>query len=111
MSNKVVQLNENNFEQEVLKSDYPVLVDFWAPWCGPCQLVGPIIEELAKSYQDKLKVAKLNVDENSNLSSRYQILSIPTLILFKNGQPVDSLIGATTKTKLEALLRRHLQLT
>lgn len=111
MSNKVVQLNENNFEQEVLKSDYPVLVDFWAPWCGPCQLVGPIIEELAKSYQDKLKVAKLNVDENSNLSSRYQILSIPTLILFKNGKPVDSLIGATTKPKLEALLRRHLQLT
>jgi thioredoxin 1 len=111
MSNKVVQLNENNFEQEVLKSDYPVLVDFWAPWCGPCQLVGPIIEELAKSYQDKLKVAKLNVDENSNLSSRYQILSIPTLILFKNGQPVDSVIGATTKHKLEALLRRHLQLT
>jgi len=97
MSNKVVQLNENNFEQEVLKSDYPVLVDFWAPWCGPCQLVGPIIEELAKSYQDKLKVAKLNVDENSNLSSRYQILSIPTLILFKMGSRLTRLLALLPK--------------
>ncbi|HUM33927.1 MAG TPA: thioredoxin [Candidatus Saccharicenans sp.] len=110
MSNKVVQLNESNFEQEVLKSDYPVLVDFWAPWCSPCQMVGPIIEEIAESYQGKLKVAKLNVDENANLSSRYQILSIPTMILFKNGQPVDSLSGATTKQKLEAFLGQHLQL-
>ncbi|HOT68992.1 MAG TPA: thioredoxin [Candidatus Saccharicenans sp.] len=110
MSNKVVQLNENNFEQEVLKSDCPVLVDFWAPWCLPCQMVAPIIEEIAESYQGQLKVAKLNVDDNANLSSRYQILSIPTMILFKNGQPVDSLSGATTKQKLEAFLGQHLQL-
>lgn len=111
MSNKVVQLNENNFEQEVLKSDCPVLVDFWAPWCLPCQMVAPIIEEIAESYQGQLKVAKLNVDDNANLSSRYQILSIPTMILFKNGQPVDSIIGAATRRKLEAFLGQHLQLT
>jgi thioredoxin 1 len=109
MSNKVIQLNEGNFEQEVLKANLPVLVDFFAPWCGPCQMVAPVIEGLAESYQGKLKVAKLNVDENSGLSSRYQILSIPTMILFKNGQPVDSLSGASTKSSLENFLGRHLQ--
>jgi len=109
MSNKVLQLNESNFEQEVLKSNLPVLVDFFAPWCGPCQMVAPVIENLAESYQGKLKVAKLNVDENSGLSCRYQILSVPTMILFKNGQPVDSLTGASTKSKLETFLGHHLQ--
>ncbi|HRD02859.1 MAG TPA: thioredoxin [Candidatus Saccharicenans sp.] len=108
MSTKVVQLNESNFGQEVLKSNLPVLVDFWAPWCGPCQTVNLVIEELAESYQGRLKVAKLNVDENSNLSSLYQIVSIPTMILFKNGQPVDSLTGVSPKQKLEKFLRQHL---
>ena len=108
MSNKVVQLNENNFEQEVLKSDYPVLVDFWAPWCGPCQLVSPIIEELAKSYQDKLKVAKLNVDENPQTPAQYGVRGIPTLIIFKNGAESERIVGAQPRGNVDNALKKVL---
>jgi thioredoxin len=86
-----------NFQQDVLKSDKPVVVDFWAPWCGPCKIVSPIIEELAKDYEGKVVIGKLNVDENQQVSGQYSVMSIPTVMLFKNGKPVQALIGAQSK--------------
>jgi thioredoxin 1 len=93
----MVIFNDQNFEQEVLQSKLPVLVDFWAPWCGPCQMVGPIIEELAKEYDGKIKVGKMNVDENSQAPSQYSVMSIPTVILFKEGKEVARKIGLENK--------------
>ena len=102
------QVNDSNFEEIVLNSDKPVLVDFWAEWCGPCRAIGPIIEELSKEYRGKVVVVKLNTDENSVTTTNYGIRSIPTLLFFKNGKVVDKLIGAvpksTIKAKLDALL-------
>jgi thioredoxin 1 len=92
-----VELNDGNFEAEVLKSDLPVLVDFWASWCGPCLMVGPIVEQIAKDYVGKLKVGKLNVDENSQTASQYGIMSIPSLLFFKEGKMVDQIVGAVPK--------------
>jgi thioredoxin 1 len=92
-----VELNDGNFESEVLKSDLPVLIDFWAPWCGPCKMVGPIVEEIAKDYEGRLKVGKLNVDENSQTAGQYGIMSIPSLMFFKEGKVVDQIIGAVPK--------------
>lgn len=86
-----------NFDQEALKSELPVLVDFWAPWCGPCRIVSPIVEELAKEYEGKVKIGKMNVDENSQTAAKYGIMSIPSLLIFKNGQPVKSMVGAQGK--------------
>jgi thioredoxin 1 len=101
-------LNEANFNAEVLQSSVPVLVDFWAPWCGPCQMMGPIIEELAQEYDSgKVKIAKVNVDENGNLAQQYGVLSIPTFILFQGGQQVDSVIGGVQKERLKELIARH----
>ncbi|MGB9764842.1 MAG: thioredoxin [Candidatus Saccharicenans sp.] len=111
MSKNIIQATESNFEQEVLQAGLPVLVDFWAPWCGPCQMVAPVIEEIAETYKGKLKVVKVNVDENPRLSANYQILSIPTMIIFKAGQPVDSAIGALTKNKLIGFLSPHVDLS
>ena len=88
---------DQNFEDEVIKNEQPVLVDFWAPWCAPCRIVSPIIEELAKEYEGKLKVGKVNVDENQNSASRFGIMSIPSILIFKNGQPVKTMIGAQSK--------------
>lgn len=103
-----LELNESNFEAEVLQSSQPVLVDFWAPWCGPCRSIAPIIEELATEYAGKAKVAKVNVDQNQALARRYGVMSIPTLIMFKAGQVVGQMVGYTPKgvlaKKLEALL-------
>jgi thioredoxin 1 len=93
-------LTENNFESEVLNSKIPVLVDFWAPWCGPCRSMAPVIEDLAKEFEGKVKVGKVNVDENRNLAGTYGIMSIPTLIFFKNGEKVDQLVGYTSKSAL-----------
>ena len=90
-------LTDQNFEAEVLKSDVPVLVDFWAVWCGPCKIVDPVIHELAGEYEGKLKVGKLNVDENPESSGRFSVMSIPTIMLFKGGQPVKAVIGAQPK--------------
>lgn len=92
-----VELNDGNFESEVLKSDKPVLVDFWAPWCGPCRMVGPVVEEIAKDYEGKLKVGKLNVDDNSQTAVQYGIMSIPNLLFFKEGKVIDQIVGAVPK--------------
>lgn len=88
---------DQNFDADVLKSDIPVVVDFWAEWCTPCRIVTPIIEELAKEYAGKVKVGKLNVDENQEASQNYHVMSIPTVMIFKNGQPVNSVVGAQSK--------------
>lgn len=96
-----VILTDKNFEAEVLKSDVPVLVDFWAPWCGPCKVLGPVIEELAKDFDGKpVKIAKMNVDESAVTPGKYGVMSIPTLILFKGGEPIDQMVGVQPKDKL-----------
>lgn len=93
----MIIFTDQNFEKEVLKSSTPVLVDFWAPWCGPCQMVGPIVEELAKEYEGKVKIGKLNVDENPQVAVKYSVMSIPTVIFFKEGQEVARQIGLESK--------------
>ena len=100
----VIMLNEDNFRQEVLKSEMPVLVDFWAAWCGPCKMVGPIVEELANDYAGKAKVCKLNVDDCGRLAQSYGVMSIPTLILFKDGQEANRIVGFRPKAELAKLL-------
>lgn len=97
-----------NFEQEVLTSDKPVFVDFWAPWCGPCQMMGPIVEEIAKEMEGKnIKIGKMNVDENPNTPGHYNVMSIPTFILFKGGQAVDQVVGGVQKEKLKEMIEKH----
>lgn len=90
-------VTDTTFEEEVLKSEIPVLVDFWAEWCGPCRMIGPIVEELGKEYEGKLKVAKVDVQSNNNVASKYGIMSIPALLFFKNGEVVDQIVGAVPK--------------
>jgi len=99
---------DDNFEGEVLKSDKPVLIDFWAPWCGPCKAIGPIVEELAGEFKDSIKFMKLNVDENQKTAGDYGVRSIPTLILFKGGKVLDTLIGLVPKTRLEEFVKKSL---
>jgi len=101
-------INDDNFKREVLDADLPVLVDFWAEWCGPCRMVGPIVEAIAKEYQGKLKVCKLNVDQASETASSYGIMSIPTLAIFKKGKVVDKIVGALPKAELEAAIKPHI---
>jgi len=100
-----ITLTGGNFDQEVLKSQVPVLVDFWAAWCGPCRMVGPVIEQLAKEYAGRVKVGKVNVDEESDLASRYSIVTIPTLMVFKDGNIANQAVGALPKHNIEALFK------
>ena len=104
MAGSVTDVTDTNFQAEVLESELPVLVDFWAPWCGPCRMVGPVVEELASEKAGQLKVVKMNTDENQQTSINYNIMSIPTLILFRHGQEAKRVIGAYPKKKLEAEL-------
>lgn len=101
-----MQFTDENFEQEVLKSDKPVLVDFWAVWCGPCQMMGPIVEELAEEVKDKYKIGKMNVDENRETAAKFGIMSIPTLIIFKDGKVVKQLVGVQAKENLKEELEK-----
>jgi thioredoxin 1 len=103
MAGTLKDVSDTNFQAEVIESDQPVLVDFWAPWCGPCRVVAPVLEQLAGERSD-LRIVKLNVDDNQQTAAKYEVLSIPTLILFKGGQPVKKVIGAYPKKKLEAEL-------
>jgi len=107
-STDVVTLQDGTFDAEVLKSDIPVLVDFWAVWCGPCKAVAPAVEELAKQYKGKVKIAKMDVDEHQKVPQQYGIRSIPTLLLFKGGRVVDTIVGAVPKSKLEDSLKKAL---
>jgi thioredoxin 1 len=103
-----MEVEDGSFESDVLKSDMPVLVDFWAPWCGPCKAIGPVVEELAKSFGDKIRFMKCNVDNNPITPGKYGIKAIPTLILFKNGDVVDQITGMVAKSKLEDVINKAL---
>ena len=104
----VANVTDTTFEQEVLKSDLPVLVDFWAPWCGPCKAVAPVVEDLSKEYEGRLKVVKLNTDENPKTAQAYTIRGIPSLYLFKSGQVVEQVVGAVPRDQIEKAVQRHL---
>ena len=108
MARSITEVNDSNFQAEVIESGEPVLVDFWAPWCGPCRVIAPHLEELNEE-QDNLRVVKLNVDDNQQTAAQYEVLSIPTLILFKNGQVAKRVIGALPKKRLEAEIAPELQ--
>ncbi|MEN9205233.1 MAG: thioredoxin [Thermostichales cyanobacterium SZTDM-1c_bins_54] len=103
-----IEIKEQNFAEEVLQSPLPVLVDFWAPWCGPCRMVAPVVQEIAEQYEGKVKVVKINTDENPQIASQYGIRSIPTLMVFKDGAKVDSMVGAVPKATIAETLERYL---
>lgn len=108
MSSSAAPVTDDSFPAEVLESSVPVLVDFWAPWCGPCRMVAPVVDEIAEQYEGQIKVVKLNTDENPQVASQYGIRSIPTLMIFKDGQRVDMVVGAVPKTTLASTLEKYL---
>ncbi len=103
-----IDVKDDSFETEVIGSDLPVLVDFWAPWCGPCRMVAPVVQEIAEQYDGKVKVVKMNTDENPKVASEYGIRSIPTLMVIKGGQKVDVVVGAVPKATLASTLEKHI---
>ncbi|BBA79921.1 thioredoxin [cyanobacterium endosymbiont of Rhopalodia gibberula] len=105
---KPAEVTDEKFKDDVLDSDIPVLVDFWAPWCGPCRMVAPVVEEIAEQYEGQVKVVKLNTDDNPQIASQYGIRSIPTLMIFKDGQRVDMVVGAVPKTTLANTIEKYL---
>lgn len=107
MNRNVQIVNQDNFDNEVLKAEKPVLVDFWAAWCGPCRMVSPVIDQIAEQYEGKIKIAKVNVDENPELAGKYDIMSIPSVFLFDKGTKVDAIIGARPKQAFEDMIKKH----
>ncbi|MDD2904589.1 MAG: thioredoxin [Syntrophales bacterium] len=103
-----LQVSDATFEEEILKSDMPAMVDFWAAWCGPCRAIAPVVEELARDYQGKVKVAKMNVDENAKTPAKYGIRAIPTLVIFKGGQVMEQITGAVSRSLIENALKKAL---
>ena len=108
MSEQIKYVSDASFETDVLKSDKPVLVDFWADWCGPCKMIAPILDEVSKDYSDKVQIAKINVDENTGVPAKFGIRGIPTLILFKNGAPAATKVGAAPKSQLKGWIESAL---
>ncbi len=107
---KPITLTETNFKQEVLESDIPVLVDFWAPWCAPCRMIAPVVEEVTAEYKDKVKVGKLNTDENQSIAASYNIRGIPSLLIYKGGEVVDHIVGLVPKEQITGKLEKHMVL-
>jgi len=108
MNDNIITITTDNFEAEVLQSDMPVLVDFWAAWCGPCKMISPIIDELADDFAGKAKVGKINIDEQMPLAEKYQVMTIPTIIIFKNGEIAEKSVGAKAKADFAAMLEQHM---
>lgn len=108
MSDGIVNLTDNEFDSQVLKAPQPTLVDFWAEWCAPCRALTPIVQEVAKAYEGKLQVGKMNIDEHPQVPSKYAVRAIPTLLLFKDGEVVDQIVGLVSKSKLDEMVAKHL---
>lgn len=108
MSNKIIDLTNDTFDEVVMKSDKPVIVDFWATWCGPCRMVGPIMEELANDYDGRVQVTKVNVDDQGELAAKFKIMSIPTVLAFKNGELTDKVVGARSKEEFSEIIDKLL---
>jgi len=108
MSDKILNISDDSFKNDVLESSTPVLVDFWAPWCGPCKAISPVLEEIAEEYAGKITIAKMNIDENELTPAKFGVRSIPTLILFKDGQTQDTQIGSVSKTQLTEFIDKNL---
>jgi thioredoxin 1 len=107
-SDKILNVTDASFENDVLKSATPVLIDFWAPWCGPCRAIAPVVEQLANEYDGRVKMAKVNIDENPRVPTQYDVRSIPTLLMFKGGKVVGQIVGAVPRPKIEELVRKAL---
>lgn len=107
-SDKIIIVTKDNFDEQVLKSDSPVVVDFWAQWCGPCRAVAPIMDELAEAFDGKVRIAKVNVDDEGELAAKFRVMSIPTVMIFKGGQSVEKVIGARSKEEFSQVIQKHL---